>query len=295
MKLSPSRGFLLFKTRSSIFSICLPCVASTSTLPGCDCTASGTAMYDFTFNPDWTDPAPLPSSHWSWPIGAAHSPCVTFWKNQGMATPGVQSIAETGNTATFAAEISAMGKGALESFQGGLIFAPTGSTLATFKADRYHSLVSALSMIAPSPDWFVGVDSLNLCNGSQWVQRVEVPLFPWDAGTDSGLTFDALNSVTSPQQPIERITATSTNTDSFQKSSGSTSSLGTFVFELSSVDHSATVTDAECAQCPVDMTTRMTSQPMTTPPVTTQQMTTQPSTTEVPGKSIEFSTALFMI
>ena len=47
---------------------------------------------------------------------------------------------------------------------------------------RYYPLVSALTMIAPSPDWFVGVDSLNLCDGASWKSKVTVPMYAWDAG-----------------------------------------------------------------------------------------------------------------
>lgn len=35
-----------------------------------------------------------------------------------------------------------------------------------------------------------GVDSLNLClENCTWLDRIEVPLYPWDAGTDSGKSF----------------------------------------------------------------------------------------------------------
>ncbi|MEQ2179795.1 hypothetical protein GOODEAATRI_028800 [Goodea atripinnis] len=39
--------------------------------------------------------------------------------------------------------------------------------------------------IIPSPDWFVGLDSLNLCEGNRWKQEVTVDLQPYDAGTDT--------------------------------------------------------------------------------------------------------------
>lgn len=50
--------------------------------------------------------------------------------------------------------------------------------------------MSFVSMIDPSPDWFVGVSRLELCldNGS-WVESKVLDLFPWDAGTDSGPTY----------------------------------------------------------------------------------------------------------
>ena len=213
----------------------------------------------------WNDPSPPRGAHWSWPAGAAHTPCVRFWQNGTLATPGVRSIAETGVTSTFKNEVTLKGNGARAAFQGRLIRSGSGTSSAFFTADRYHPLVSALSMIAPSPDWIVGVDSLPLCNGSQWLQKVQVPLYPWDAGTDSGLTFTSPNSVTSPPEPIARITTTSLRTTSFRKTSGTTSSLGTFTFQLTNVDTSSTVTNPKCSLC------KATTAPPTTPPLTTGQ------------------------
>ena len=57
----------------------------------------------------------------------------------------------------------------------------------------------------PSPDWFVGVDSLNLCEGRQWKQEVTIDLQPHDAGTDSGFTFSSPNFPTSPPENITKV------------------------------------------------------------------------------------------
>ena len=62
-------------------------------------------------------------------------------------------------------------------------------------------------MIAPSPDWFVGVNGVSLCGDSAWVNRLELPLMAQDAGTDSGATFAAPNEATSPQEPIQYLDA----------------------------------------------------------------------------------------
>jgi hypothetical protein len=43
---------------------------------------------------------------------------------------------------------------------------------------------------APSPDWFVGVAALNLClRNCSWTDSKVIPLYPWDAGTDGGITY----------------------------------------------------------------------------------------------------------
>lgn len=55
-------------------------------------------------------------------------------------------------------------------------------------------LVSLVSMLAPSPDWFTGIKKVPLCNTSSglWLDSWTTDmLHPWDAGTDDGATFDA--------------------------------------------------------------------------------------------------------
>lgn len=59
----------------------------------------------------------------------------------------------------------------------------------------------------PSPDWFVGIDSLNLCEGNRWKEEVSVDLFPYDAGTDSGFTFSSPNFATIPQDTVTEVSS----------------------------------------------------------------------------------------
>lgn len=42
----------------------------------------------------------------------------------------------------------------------------------------------------PSPDWVVGVSGLNLCQKDcTWAEHKVVDLFPYDAGTDNGISY----------------------------------------------------------------------------------------------------------
>lgn len=83
----------------------------------------------------------------------------------------------------------------------------TGKTFAVFRVDSKHHLVSLVSMIYPSPDWFVGVSGLELClaNGS-WIENKVLNLYPNDAGTDSGPTYISPDQPTVPKDPIRKIT-----------------------------------------------------------------------------------------
>ena len=64
-------------------------------------------------------------------------------------------------------------------------------------------------MIGPSPDWFVGISGRSLLDASdQWEPRVEIDLFPYDAGTEEGDEFSLSNPATDPQGVITSIRGT---------------------------------------------------------------------------------------
>lgn len=65
--------------------------------------------------------------------------------------------------------------------------------------------LSFIVRIVPSPDWFVGIDSLNLCEGDHWIENISLDLYPYDAGTDSGFTFSSPNFETIPQDKITQV------------------------------------------------------------------------------------------
>jgi len=62
-------------------------------------------------------------------------------------------------------------------------------------------------MLAPSPDWFIGIDSLDMCNNGTWRESMNVTMLPpWDAGTDDGASFTSSNDATNPHVNIFQIT-----------------------------------------------------------------------------------------
>ena len=89
--------------------------------------------------------------------------------------------------------------------------------------------MSFITMIAPSPDWFLGVRDLNLCNTTtgKWQNQEVRDLFPYDAGTDSGLNFESRDQVTNPRKNIQRIT---NNTEGSLKGDKPIKRFGTFTF-----------------------------------------------------------------
>jgi hypothetical protein len=63
-------------------------------------------------------------------------------------------------------------------------------------------------MVAPSPDWFVGVSGQSLLEGGGWVEERQVALYAYDAGTDDGEIYDAPDRPASPRHAVARLETT---------------------------------------------------------------------------------------
>jgi hypothetical protein len=169
------------------------------------------ATYRVTFEADWstqTHPASFPSNpHWSGLVGSTHNMNASLWSSGELATPGIQRMAETGSKSVLLNEVDDLiTAGLAESAISGSGINPSpGMTSLQFEVSRAFPLVSITSMIAPSPDWFVGVDSLDLRDGDQWRQSVVMDLLPYDSGTDSGSDFQSSNRATNPPEHITQI------------------------------------------------------------------------------------------
>jgi hypothetical protein len=123
-------------------------------------------------------------------------------------------MAETGSKSGFKSEVdNAIAEGrALSLIDGGGIGTSPGSVMSEFNITSDNSEITLVSMLAPSPDWFVGVHNLKLreTNGA-FINRLDIELKLYDAGTDSGLLYTSDNMDTSPQDPISLLDSTSTS------------------------------------------------------------------------------------
>ena len=167
------------------------------------------ATYTVTFQGNWTIASTpggvVAGAHFTTLIGAIHNDMVTFWESGGTATPGVENVAELGLTGTFKSEINA-NSNAISVIEKSVSGGGTGSATFDITLTNEHPLVTLLSMIGPSPDWFVGVSGLSLLDTQgQWESLLEVDLFPYDAGTEEGTEFSLNNQATSPQGVIASI------------------------------------------------------------------------------------------
>ena len=170
--------------------------------------ADQNANYNIEFDATWSS-----SSHPDNYVSSAHfSPFVVYsydGTTQGRiftigstSTPGMEDMAETGATGILEEEINQIieAKNALSYFKAQTINSP-GQIEVTLEFSQEFNHFIFVSMIAPSPDWFVTAEA-NLFIEGQWVDQLILDVISFDAGTDSGDSLTAANSDTNPKQPI---------------------------------------------------------------------------------------------
>ncbi|XP_019406976.1 PREDICTED: spondin-1 isoform X1 [Crocodylus porosus] len=187
--------------------------------PILDCCACGTAKYRLTFYGNWsekTHPKDFPrrTNHWSAIIGSSHSKNYILWEYGGYASEGVKQVAELGSPVKMEEEIRQQSDEVLTVIKAKAqwpAWQPVNvraAPSAEFSVDRHRHLMSFLTMLGPSPDWNVGLSAEDLCTKDcGWVQKVVQDLIPWDAGTDSGVTYESPNKPTVPQEKIRPLTS----------------------------------------------------------------------------------------
>lgn len=151
--------------------------------------------------PDFTVPSGV---HFTSFAGMVHTNNSFLWQQNRLASLGVENVAEIGSAAAILLEIDSI----IQKKEGLalIFFTPPGavtSKKANFYCNSNYSNISFVSMIAPSPDWFIGLSNFNLYKNQQWVADTTVKLFVYDAGTEDGDVFGYGSPATVPQQNIQ--------------------------------------------------------------------------------------------
>lgn len=171
------------------------------------------ATYSVNYSSTWsqsTHPHPggtfPPNAHYSKLVGATHNDQVVFLEAGALASPGIKDVAELGNNTVFFSEVNTAitGGDANTLIDGPALGTSTGEIdIADIVTTEDYPLMSLVSMIAPSPDWIIHANSIELLDiNGDWVPTISMDLYPYDAGTDSGLDYTSPNQVTNPAQPI---------------------------------------------------------------------------------------------
>ena len=164
--------------------------------------------YSVVFQSTWsaaTHPTDFPdAAHYSGLIGGTHNQSITFWREGGSATDGIRQMAERGSKSPLDQEVmnAIAAVQAQHVLSGPALGVSPGSTSMEFDISQSFPLVTLVTMVAPSPDWFVGVTGLELFRNGQWVDQVRVELSAHDAGTDSGRSYRSADQESIPRQPI---------------------------------------------------------------------------------------------
>ena len=170
-------------------------------------------QYEVKFNGLWngtSHPTDYPANaHFSKMFVSTHNNTSVLFELDSLASPAIEAMAETGETTLLMVDFDAhIANNRAHSYQVGVDILNEGEDSLVIAATPEFSLLSFVSMIAPSPDWFVGLDDFNLINSNnEWIETAEIFLESYDAGTDSGATFLDPDVNTVPQDSIKVLVA----------------------------------------------------------------------------------------
>jgi len=163
--------------------------------------------YECLFTNRWTSfrhPDRFPNfAFWSRPLMASHNNAYTMWSGDQVPSAGVERVAERGSTSSLVEELNLSEN--VNNFVRGDIFAPFGDLISTLMQDQLemdndHRLISTISKMSPSPDWFSGLNSYSPVMAGMWLSSFTVDSFPWDAGSEDGTEYNGFNN--EPTDPL---------------------------------------------------------------------------------------------
>jgi len=137
-----------------------------------------------------------------------HKAGTTIFEEGELATIGIKDMAEMGNNGNLQDEIDALVNSelALNRVNGGGLSGGTEMVSVTIDVTEEFSLVTLVSMIAPSPDWFVAAEDVDLFENGEFLENVTFNGISYDSGTDSGSSFNSGDDETNPAENISLIT-----------------------------------------------------------------------------------------
>jgi hypothetical protein len=169
------------------------------------------ATYTVTFQGEWSStnhPNSFPNGdHFSKIVGLTHPDYTSIAQEGGLASAGIKSMAETGSTSPLTTEMNAIISNNMGQIILGAGNIPTGITSESidFTIQKDVPVVSLVTMVAPSPDWFLGTLKTRLYYEGKFIETLTVDAVLYDAGTDDGVSFTSANSPTNPQVNISKL------------------------------------------------------------------------------------------
>ncbi|MFI0429502.1 spondin domain-containing protein [Mariniflexile sp. HMF6888] len=181
--------------------------------------SQSTADYSISLTTIWnaTDHTSVPEdAHWSELVGATHNTANAFFELVVVSpnTDGIKDMAELGNNTNFMSEVNtAISSNKADQWinAGDLAGAIGTFTIDNLQVSESFPLITLVSMVAPSPDWFIAVNSIDLRSGNNsvnngWKDSFTLDVFAYDAGTDDGTDYTSANAVSNPRVGVFKIT-----------------------------------------------------------------------------------------
>ncbi|XP_049885623.1 spondin-2-like [Pectinophora gossypiella] len=181
------------------------------------CKLCSEARYEVIFNGKWSRgthnlhfPSKPDDIKYSHMIGASHDFTYTLWEQGVKASDGLRQLAEEANISKLERDVilnmSETG-GTRTLIRGKMHQHPHMSepSYALFRVDRIHHLFSIAVALKPSPDWFLGTSRFELCTEEGWLESHQLPMYPYDAGTRDGISYDSITTMTQPADNVERV------------------------------------------------------------------------------------------
>lgn len=187
----------------------LTALAGTAGFP---CSPGNLAVYRLELRTFWSEerfpkqyPQWRPPAQWSKTIGFVHSAELELFHVGRTVGAGLRRFVENGDSELIEQEFGNMSS--LDTILAPPILQGEGATTANIFVDGNHTKVSLVTKIVPSPDWFIGLDSLDLCRDGEFIDQISLEVDPLDAGTDNGFTFTSPNWPTEPQGVVFKISS----------------------------------------------------------------------------------------
>lgn len=184
------------------------------------------AIYNILVTTTWnaSDHTSVPgSAHWSDLVGATHSTPNKFMSLGSLATTGIKNVAEFGSNTALKTEINDAinidgdADRLLEDNSGFLPYGPIGTSgFSNLTISEDFPLVTLVSMVAPSPDWFIAINSESLRSGNPainngWKDDYTIDVFAYDSGTDDGTDYSSPNAPSTPFVNISMVSGAPIN------------------------------------------------------------------------------------
>lgn len=170
--------------------------------------AEETIRYRVEISLDWSAesfPLDYPAdAHFSPAVGIAHDSRYVLFRDGDTASSGLGLIATNGRSSVLEAELAeARRRGPVADVViGKALDTGTGAIGFDIELSERHPQLSVVTMLAPSPDWFVGDAGIALHDEAGWIDHLVLPLWVWDAGVDDGPGYNSPDSPVQPRQSV---------------------------------------------------------------------------------------------